>query len=68
MRDSASRPLLIDCGRQQLRVIGALIIREMHTRFGRRRFGYLWLFFEPLLLGAMVAVIHGAGLRGEGRD
>jgi len=56
---SSSEPLLIDCARQQLRVIGALIIREMHTRFGRRRFGYLWLFFEPLLLGGMIAVIHG---------
>lgn len=50
----------------QLRVIGALIIREMHTRFGRRRFGYLWLFFEPLLLGGMIALIHGSGLRGGG--
>jgi capsular polysaccharide transport system permease protein len=53
----------------QMRVIGALIIREMHTRFGRRRFGYLWLFFEPLLLGAMIAVIHqfrgGSGIRGN---
>ncbi len=42
----------------QIRVIGALIIREMHTRFGRQKYGYLWLFFEPLLLGAMIAVIH----------
>ena len=69
MSGSSARPLLIVCARQQLRVIGALIIREMHTRFGRRRFGYLWLFFEPLLLGAMIAVIHGVrgseGIRGN---
>ncbi len=39
-------------------MIGALIIREMHTRFGRHRFGYIWLFFEPLLLGVMIAIIH----------
>lgn len=65
MSGSASGPLLIDCARQQIRVIGALIIREMHTRFGRRRFGYMWLFFEPLLLGAMVAVIHGNAAGGE---
>jgi capsular polysaccharide transport system permease protein len=62
---SAPRPLLIDGARQQLRVIGALILREMHTRFGRHRLGYLWLFFEPLLLGAAIALIHyrsgGAG-------
>lgn len=49
-----------------MRVIGALIIREMHTRFGRKRFGYLWLFFEPLLLGGMIAIIHASGLRGGG--
>lgn len=65
MSGSASGPLLIDCARQQIRVIGALIIREMHTRFGRRRFGYLWLFFEPLLLGAMIAVIHGNATGGD---
>jgi len=66
---TAPRPLLIDCARMQLRVIGALVIREMHTRFGRHRLGYLWLFFEPLLLGTMIAVIHqirGAdGIRGN---
>jgi capsular polysaccharide transport system permease protein len=54
----AQQPLLIDCARMQIRVIGALIIREMHTRFGRQRFGYLWLFFEPLLLGVAIAIIH----------
>ncbi len=58
MSDTARKPLLVDCARMQLRVIGALIIREMHTRFGRHKFGYLSLFFEPLLLGGMVALIH----------
>nr|WP_255568605.1 ABC transporter permease [Neoroseomonas alba] len=48
-----------------MRVIGALIIREMHTRFGRHRLGYVWLFFEPLLLGGMIAVIHGSSIGGE---
>lgn len=62
---AASGPLLIDCGRQQLRVIGALIIREMHTRFGHHRLGYVWLFFEPLLLGGMIAVIHGSVVGGD---
>lgn len=66
MSESRPRPLLIDCGRQQLRVIGALIIREMHTRFGRHRLGYLWVFFEPLLLGGMIALIHGSRDGGSG--
>jgi len=33
----------------QLRVIYALLLREIITRYGRRNIGFLWLFFEPLL-------------------
>jgi capsular polysaccharide transport system permease protein len=58
MSDGTPRPLLIDCARMQMRVIGALIIREMHTRYGRRKFGYIAVFGEPLLLGTVVAIIH----------
>lgn len=60
MSGAALRPGLTDCARLQMRVVGALILREMHTRFGRHRLGYLWLFFEPLLLGAFIALLHGA--------
>jgi capsular polysaccharide transport system permease protein len=42
----------------QQRVIGALIVREMHTRFGRHYLGYAWLFFEPLLLGTCIGLMH----------
>ncbi|MBP0491196.1 ABC transporter permease [Pararoseomonas indoligenes] len=44
----------------QCRVIGALIMREMQTRFGRHNVGFLWLFFEPLFLGMMVGLMHSA--------
>jgi len=44
--------------RMQRRVIGALIIRELHSRFGRHYFGYVWLFFEPLLLGSAIGLMH----------
>lgn len=44
--------------RIQANVIGALIMRELHTRFGRQNIGYLWLFAEPLLLAFAVAVLH----------
>ncbi|WP_338661180.1 ABC transporter permease [Pararoseomonas sp. SCSIO 73927] len=44
----------------QLRVIGALVMREMQTRFGRNNVGFLWLFFEPLFLGLMVGLLHAA--------
>ncbi len=40
------------------RVIGALIMRELQTRFGRSNFGFIWLFMEPLMLGSMVGGIH----------
>jgi capsular polysaccharide transport system permease protein len=41
--------------RIQGRVIGALLMREMITRFGRHNIGFLWLFMEPMLftLGVM---------------
>lgn len=31
------------------RVVGALILREMHTRFGEFRAGYLWAVVEPMV-------------------
>lgn len=33
----------------QRRVIGALLLREVITRYGRHNFGFVWLFFEPML-------------------
>lgn len=33
----------------QIRVIGALLLREILTRYGRHNLGFLWLFLEPLL-------------------
>lgn len=44
--------------RMQQRVIGALIIRELGGRFGRYYFGYVWLFIEPMLLGAAIGLLH----------
>ena len=35
--------------RQQSRVLGALLMREMTTRFGREGIGFLWLVGEPIL-------------------
>lgn len=31
------------------RIIGALVLREMVTRYGRRGFGFLWVIGEPLI-------------------
>lgn len=40
--------------RVQCSVVGALIMRELHTRYGRRGLGYVWLFLEPMLLAVLV--------------
>lgn len=41
----------------QARVIGALIRREMLTRYGRHNIGFLWLFFEPALFTLGVTLL-----------
>jgi len=40
----------------QGRVIGALMLRELHTRFGRENLGYLWVIGEPILFCLGVAI------------
>jgi capsular polysaccharide transport system permease protein len=53
----------------QRRVIGALVLRELITRFGRHNIGFMWLFVEPMLftlgvtaLWSFTKVIHGSNL------
>ncbi|MPT49039.1 MAG: capsule biosynthesis protein [Sphingobium sp.] len=41
----------------QIRVIHALIIRELNTRFGRENIGFLWIMVEPLLFAGLVAIM-----------
>lgn len=41
----------------QVRVIYALMIRELVTRFGRDNIGFLWIMVEPLLFAGLVAII-----------
>ncbi|MDO9501766.1 ABC transporter permease [Falsiroseomonas sp.] len=40
--------------RVQGRVIHALLLRELQTRFGRGHLGFLWLFLEPLILATVI--------------
>ena len=42
----------------QLDVIGALVLRELHSRFGRNNIGYLWLIGEPLMLATVIGALH----------
>lgn len=57
--------------RVQIRVIYALMIRELNTRFGRENIGFLWIMVEPLLFAILVAIMwrmlkgpeeHGIGI------
>ncbi|WP_439598706.1 ABC transporter permease [Falsiroseomonas sp.] len=43
--------------RVQRRVIHALLLRELQTRFGRGHLGFLWLFLEPLLLAGTIGML-----------
>lgn len=54
--------------RIEFRVIGALMLRELHTRYGRENIGYLWLILEPLLLATMISLIHQRGPSHFGSD
>lgn len=40
---------MVDALRIQARVIGALLMREVLTRYGRHNIGFMWLFAEPML-------------------
>jgi capsular polysaccharide transport system permease protein len=46
--------------RIQTRVISALMIRELSTRFGRENIGFLWVMVEPLMFAILVGVIWRA--------
>src|SRR5689334_8582332 len=44
----------------QVRVIKALMMREMITRFGRQNVGVLWLFGEPMIFTLAVSTLWKA--------
>src|SRR5580692_536067 len=54
--DQVFQGRLTQGARIQVRVLGALIVRELHTRFGRDNIGFLWFIVEPMLLAVGVAL------------
>jgi ABC-type polysaccharide/polyol phosphate export permease len=65
---AAAMPILRSCEIQR-RVIWALTLREMLTRYGRHNIGFLWLFVEPMLFTVGVTAmwtaldaVHGSNL------
>jgi ABC-type polysaccharide/polyol phosphate export permease len=55
-----SAPSLLQCLRIQRRVLHALLLREVITRFGRENLGVLWLIGEPMLFTLGVATLWTA--------
>lgn len=47
--ENYSSPSLLHCFKIQLRVIGALLMREILTRYGRHNIGFFWMFGEPMM-------------------
>ena len=50
----------------QWRVIWALVLREILTRYGRKNIGFLWLFVEPMLFTGVVTALWTATLSMHG--
>lgn len=56
-RGTPSHPPIRAAFAVQRRVIGALILREILTRYGRHNIGFLWLFLEPILFTLGITVL-----------
>lgn len=52
----------------QGRVLGALLIREVITRYGRHNIGFLWLFVEPMIFTLGVTALWTATKSLHGSD
>jgi ABC-2 type transport system permease protein/capsular polysaccharide transport system permease protein len=52
----------------QRRVIWALVLREILTRYGRHNIGFFWLFVEPMLFTLGVTALWSATKAAHGSD
>ncbi len=52
----------------QVRILGALLVREMLTRYGRHNIGFLWLFIEPMIFTLGVTALWTAAKSVHGSD
>ena len=52
----------------QIRVIGALLMREVITRYGRHNIGFMWLFLEPMLFTLGVTALWTATKAAHGSN
>lgn len=52
----------------QVRILGALFMREALTRYGRHNIGFLWLFVEPMIFTLGVTALWTATKSVHGSD
>lgn len=58
---SAANASLARSARLQLRVLRAMVLREVLTRYGRHNIGFLWLFVEPMLFTLGITTLWTLG-------
>jgi capsular polysaccharide transport system permease protein len=51
---------LLSSANCQGRIIGALMMREILTRYGRHNIGFMWLFIEPMMFTTGVLILWTA--------
>lgn len=61
-------PSLLDHLRVQRRILAALFMREVLTRYGRHNIGFLWLFVEPMIFTLGVTALWTATKSVHGSD
>lgn len=52
----------------QARVVGALLMREIITRFGRHNIGFMWLFVEPMMFTSGITILWNLSKMNHGSD
>lgn len=65
---ASSAPSLAASLRVNRRILGALLVREMLTRYGRHNIGFLWLFVEPMIFTIGVTILWTATKTVHGSD
>lgn len=68
MATAPDEPTLRESGSVQIRILGALLVREMLTRYGRHNIGFLWLFVEPMIFTLGVTALWTATKSVHGSD
>lgn len=60
---TTARASFTDAAARQARVIAALLLREIRTRFGRARIGYFWAIIEPIFFVIILSALFSAAGR-----